>query len=92
MGAGAQHRNAVSNDFRIGIECHFRFNCAAMEQICYALEPYNIYFIEEVLRAPNYEEIKRLSEKTRIPIVGSGHCSAAGRCAIGSRPAPARSP
>ncbi|MEZ4636718.1 MAG: enolase C-terminal domain-like protein [Caldilineaceae bacterium] len=42
-----------------------------MEQICYALEPYNIYFIEEVLRAPNYEEIKRLSEKTRIPIVGS---------------------
>jgi galactonate dehydratase len=64
-------RKAVGNDFRIGIECHFRFNRAAMEQICYALEPYNIYFIEEVLRAPNHQEIKRLSEKTRIPIVGS---------------------
>jgi galactonate dehydratase len=64
-------RQAVGNDFRIGIECHFRFNRAAMEQICYALEPYNIYFIEEVLRAPNHEEIKRLSQKTRIPVVGS---------------------
>lgn len=64
-------RRAVGDDFRIGIECHFRYGRAAMEQICYALEPYNIYFIEEVMRAPNHEEIRRLSEKTRIPIVGS---------------------
>lgn len=64
-------RQAVGDHFRIGIECHFRFSRAAMEQICYALEPYNIYFIEEVLRAPNHHEIGRLSEKTRIPIVGS---------------------
>ncbi len=64
-------RNAMGDDFRIGIECHFRYGRAAMEQICHALEPYNIYFVEEVLRAPNHHEIKRLSEKTRIPIVGS---------------------
>lgn len=64
-------RDAVGDDFRIGIECHFRYNRAAMEQICYALEPYNIYFIEEVLQATNHEEIKRLSQVSKIPIVGS---------------------
>lgn len=64
-------RAAVGDQFRIGIECHFRYNRMAMEQICHALEPYNIYFIEEVMRAPLHEEIRRLSEKTRIPIVGS---------------------
>jgi L-alanine-DL-glutamate epimerase-like enolase superfamily enzyme len=64
-------REAVGDDFRIGIECHFRFNRMAMEQICYALEPYNIYFVEDPLPATNYAEIKRLSQATRIPIVGS---------------------
>ena len=64
-------RQAVGDDFRIGIECHFRYNRAAMEQICYALEPYNIYFVEDPLPATNHAEIKRLSQATKIPIVGS---------------------
>lgn len=66
-----QIREAVGDDFKIGIECHFRYNRAAMEQICYALEPYHIYFVEDPLPATNYQEIKRLSQATRIPIVGS---------------------
>ncbi len=66
-----QIRAAVGDDFRIGIECHFRFNRMAMEQICYALEPYNIYFVEDPLPATNHAEIKRLSQATKIPIVGS---------------------
>ncbi|MCC9077990.1 mandelate racemase/muconate lactonizing enzyme family protein [Litorilinea aerophila] len=66
-----QIRQAMGTDFRIGIECHFRWNRAAMEQICYALEPYNIYFVEDPLRAVTPAEIKRLSQATRIPIVGS---------------------
>ena len=66
-----QIREAVGTDFRIGIECHFRFNRMAMEQICYALEPYNIYFVEDPLPATNPAEIKRLSQATKIPIVGS---------------------
>ena len=66
-----QIREAVGTDFRIGIECHFRYTRMAMEQICYALEPYNIYFVEDPLPATNYQEIKRLSQATKIPIVGS---------------------
>ncbi len=64
-------RRAVGDDFRIGIECHFRFTRAAAEQICYALEPYNIYFVEDPMPSTNPAEIKRLSQATRIPIVGS---------------------
>ena len=64
-------RQAVGDDFRIGIECHFRYNRAAMEQICYALEPYHIYFVEDPLPATNTAETKRLSQATKIPIVGS---------------------
>ena len=66
-----QIRDAVGDDFRIGIECHFRFSRAAAEQLCYALEPYNIYFVEDPLPATQFAEIKRLSQATRIPIVGS---------------------
>ena len=61
----------MGNDFRIGIECHFRFSRAAAEQICYTLEPHNIYFVEDPMPAVNLAEIKRLSQATRIPIVGS---------------------
>jgi len=35
------------------------------------LEPYNIYFVEDPLPASNHQEIKRLSQATKIPIVGS---------------------
>ena len=64
-------REAVGNDFRIGIECHFRFSRAAAERICHALEPYNIYFVEDPLPAVNMAEIRRLSQATTNPIVGS---------------------
>lgn len=64
-------RRAVGRDFRIGIECHFRFSRAAAEQLCYALEPHNIYFVEDPLPSVDTAEIKRLSQASRIPIVGS---------------------
>jgi galactonate dehydratase len=64
-------REAVGEDFRIGIEMHFRWNRMAAEQIGYALEPHNIYFIEDALPAVDFQEIKRLSQALKIPIVGS---------------------
>ena len=60
-------RNAVGENFRIGIEMHFRWNRMAAEQIGYALEPHNIYFMEDVLPAVNYQEIKRLSQSLEDP-------------------------
>ncbi len=64
-------REAMGENFRIGIEMHFRWNRMAAEQIGYALEPHNIYFMEDALPAVDFQEIKRLSQSIKIPIVGS---------------------
>ncbi|MEO8391639.1 MAG: mandelate racemase/muconate lactonizing enzyme family protein [Chloroflexota bacterium] len=66
-----QIRDAVGNDMEIGIECHFRWNRVSIERIAQALEPYNILFMEDVMAAVYPDEIKRFSERTTIPVVGS---------------------
>lgn len=66
-----QIRDAVGNDMEIGIECHFRWNRASIERIARALEPYNILFMEDVIPAVHPEEIKLVSQRTSIPIIGS---------------------
>lgn len=66
-----QIRDAVGEEMEIGIECHFRWNRASMERIARALEPYNILFLEDPLAAVNLDEIKALSQKIQIPVVGS---------------------
>ncbi len=66
-----QIRDAVGADMEIGIECHFRWNRVSMERIARALEPYNILFLEDALPAVYPAEIKALSGRTTIPIVGS---------------------
>lgn len=66
-----QIREAVGGAMEIGIECHFRWNRAAMERIARALEPFDILFLEDVLPAVYADEIKLLSQRTSIPIVGS---------------------
>lgn len=66
-----QIRDAVGDDMEIGIEFHFRWNRASMERIVHALEPYNILFLEDTLPAVYADEIKLLSQRTRIPIIGS---------------------
>ena len=42
-----------------------------MERIAQALEPYHILFMEDVMPPVYPDEIKLLSQKTSIPIVGS---------------------
>lgn len=66
-----QIREAVGNTMEIGIECHFRWNRASIERIARALEPYNILFLEDVLPAMYADEIKLVSQRTTIPIIGS---------------------
>lgn len=66
-----QIREAVGNRMEIGIECHFRWNRASIERIARALEPYNILFLEDVLPAVYPDEIKAVSQRTTIPIIGS---------------------
>ncbi len=66
-----QIRDAVGDDMEIGIECHFRWNRVSIERIAQALEPYNILFMEDVMAAVYPDEIKRFSDRTSIPVVGS---------------------
>jgi galactonate dehydratase len=66
-----QIREAVGNDMEIGIECHFRWNRASIERIARALEPFNILFMEDVIPAVTPDEIKTVSQRTTIPIIGS---------------------
>ena len=66
-----QIRDRVGDQIDIGIECHFRWNRVSMERIARALEPYNILFLEDVLPAIYPDEIKALSQRTSIPIIGS---------------------
>jgi L-alanine-DL-glutamate epimerase-like enolase superfamily enzyme len=66
-----QIREAVGNAMEIGIECHFRWNRVSIERIARALEPYNILFLEDVLPAVYADEIKIVSQRTTIPIIGS---------------------
>jgi L-alanine-DL-glutamate epimerase-like enolase superfamily enzyme len=66
-----QIRDAVGLDMEIGIECHFRWNRASIERIARALEPYHILFMEDVIPAVMPDEIKAVSQRTTIPIIGS---------------------
>ena len=66
-----QIREAVGDAMEIGIECHFRWNRASIERIARALEPFNILFLEDVLPAVYPDQIKLLSSRTTIPIIGS---------------------
>ena len=66
-----QIRDRVGDQIDIGIECHFRWNRVSMERIARALEPYDILFLEDVLPAVYPDEIKALSQRTAIPIIGS---------------------
>ena len=66
-----QIRDRVGDQIEIGIECHFRWNRVSMERIARALEPYHILFLEDVLPAVYPDEIKALSERTTIPVIGS---------------------
>jgi L-alanine-DL-glutamate epimerase-like enolase superfamily enzyme len=66
-----QIRDAVGDAMEVGIECHFRWNRASIERIARALEPYHILFLEDVLPAVHPQEIKAVSERTTIPIIGS---------------------
>ncbi len=64
-------RETVGSAMEIGIECHFRWNRVSAERIARALEPYDILFMEDPLPAVLVDEIRLLSQRTSIPIVGS---------------------
>jgi len=50
------------------LDCNRMFDCDNMISLCKKIRPYNIEYIEEPLKNPTIENLKKLNYKTDIPI------------------------
>lgn len=64
-------RKAVGGDVQLIYECHTRLTVPAAVKVMNALEPYDVYFVEDPIRADSPEEFRTLRQRTRVPI-GTG--------------------
>jgi galactonate dehydratase len=62
-------RRAVGDDIDIGLDPHARiFEPARALDLCMALAPFRLFFIEEPLRPENYAALSKLSQHTEVPL------------------------
>lgn len=61
-------REAVGPDVDLLIECHGRFEPYIAVKIAKALEPYNIFLLEEPCPPDNFKAISEVRKKSNIPI------------------------
>jgi len=64
-------RRAVGDKIQIMIEGHARWDLGASTRIARALEPYDIFWLEEIMPPDNVESYVRLKQQTSIPICQS---------------------
>jgi galactonate dehydratase len=64
----AAGREAVGPDFEIAVDCHGRMNIAGAVQLCEALEPYRLLFIEEPTPPEDPQALRDVSSRSRTPI------------------------
>ena len=67
----ADIRKAVGDRMDIMIEGHARWNLPSSIRIARALEPYDIYWLEEIMPPDNVDAYVRLKAQTRVPICQS---------------------
>jgi L-alanine-DL-glutamate epimerase-like enolase superfamily enzyme len=67
----ADIRRAVGDRMEIMIEGHARWNLPASIRIARALEPYDVYWLEEIMPPDNADAYLRLKASTRLPICQS---------------------
>jgi galactonate dehydratase len=61
-------RNAVGEDVEIGWDAHGRFTPAMSIKLARALEPYNIWFLEEPALPDNAKGLAQVARATSIPV------------------------
>jgi galactonate dehydratase len=61
-------RDAVGPDMRLLIECHGLWQLPAAARLVRALEPYDIFWIEDPVRPDNVAALAELARSTSIPI------------------------
>ncbi|MCA0455873.1 MAG: mandelate racemase/muconate lactonizing enzyme family protein [Chloroflexi bacterium] len=64
----ADIRNAVGDKMEIAIEGHAKWNLPEATKIARALEPYDIFWLEEIMPPDNPESYSRLKQDTTIPL------------------------
>jgi galactonate dehydratase len=62
-------REAVGLDVQIAIDAHGRFGLASALRLLGALEPFDIFFLEEPLHPDDLDGLAQLTRQSRIPIV-----------------------
>jgi L-alanine-DL-glutamate epimerase-like enolase superfamily enzyme len=61
-------REAVPADMRLLIECHGLWQLPAAPKILRALEPYDIFWVEDLVRPDNVSGMAELARSTTIPL------------------------
>jgi galactonate dehydratase len=60
-------RDAVGNDIEIMIEGHSRWDLNCAIRIGKALEPYNVLWMEDMIKPDSVTDLARLANETRVP-------------------------
>lgn len=70
-GAVRKIRDAVGNEMEIMVELHGLWSLAPMLRIARALEPYDVFWLEEPIRFNEFDAMADLARHTSIPIAAS---------------------
>jgi galactonate dehydratase len=64
-------RDAVGRDVEILIEGHSRWDLNCAMRIARALEPFDILWMEDMIKPDNAADLRRLADETRVPLAVS---------------------
>ena len=68
-------RSALGDDVELCIDVHTRLDPSDAVTLCREVEQYRPYFIEDPLRAENYDAYRMLRARTGVPIAAGEHYS-----------------
>ncbi|MFT5116154.1 MAG: galactonate dehydratase [Parasphingorhabdus sp.] len=66
-----QIRQAVGDEMQIMLECHGLWSLPAAKDIAKAIEPFDIYWLEDAILASSFEPLRELRHSTKIKLTGS---------------------
>ena len=67
-------RKAVGDEVDLIVECHGRYDLPWAVKLGRAMEPYNVFFMEDPLRQENPAMMKALREQVNVPIATGERC------------------
>jgi gluconate/galactonate dehydratase len=62
-------REAIGYEIEFGMDCHWSYNVVDAVAVMNELEPYKLSWFEDPVGPENIDAMKRVSERTRVPIL-----------------------